>query len=454
MQKLNKQSGSILLAIILMMPFIVLIASTYMQLTVASLQIAKTDQFRTQAQFAADAGADFAMEEINLDDVWVGTGGEIELHNDNKIKTTYEVTITNVDTSHKSINSIGRTYRPVTATIPESSVSIDVGIRSIVSGSASVVSGVGGLTMKNSAKVVGGNVYVNGTLAMSNSSQIGLSISPIDVKVAHQSCPSPANASYPRVCAPGENGQPITFTNSAHIYGRVEATNQTNGANMTNTGLVASSTAPPVPLPDYDRAGQKTAVTSTITGASAGCSSGSKTWAANTKITGNVTISNSCKVTVEGNIWVTGNFEVKNSGELIVKNGLTSQPVVMIDGSSGLDLNNSAILRSNTNLIPIGFRIITYYSRASCSPDCSTVTGSDLYNSKDDATIDINNSASGPNTEFYARWTKVTAGNSGNVGALAGQTVALQNSFAVTFGTEITGFGSITWIIDSYKRAF
>ncbi len=453
MTKLNRQSGSILLSIIIMMPFIILIASIYMQLTVASLRIAKKDQFRTHAQFAADAGADYAMEAINLNNTWLGTGGEIELHNDGTAKTTYEITVTPIDNGHKTIKSVGRSFRPVSAIIAESSVSIEVGVRSIVSGgAASVVSGVGGMTMQNSAKILGGSVYINGTLDMTNPSQIGLTILPIDVKVAHQSCPSPANATYPRVCAPGENGQPIT--NTGHIYGRVEATNQTNGSNMSNTGLVASSTAPPVPMPDYDRTGQKAAVASTITGASADCSSGTKTWAANTKITGNVVISNSCKVTVEGNIWITGNFKMKNSSELIVKNGLTTPPVIMIDGNDGLDLNNGPTLKSNSNITPVGFRVITYYSTASCSPDCATVTGTDLFNSKDLATIDINQTTSAPNTEFYARWTKVTAGNSGNIGALAGQTVALKNSFAVTFGTEVTGFGTVVWIIESYKRAF
>ncbi len=459
MKKTIRQSGSILLAIILMFPFIILISATYTQLTVSSLRIAKIDQSRTHAQFAADAGADYAVDKINQDATWTGTavdagGPQIELHNDGKVKTTYEVTVSDVDDTHKSFVSIGRTYRPVNASTPEASISINVGVRGIVPGAASVVSGVGGLTMQNSSKIVGGNVYVNGTVTMTGSSQIGLITLPIDVKVAHQNCPVPADATYPRVCANGENGEPISMSNPAWIYGRVEATNQTNGARMSNTGLAAGITAPPIPLPNYARDAQKTAITTTITGASAGCSSGTKTWAANTKITGDVLVINSCQVTVEGNVWITGSLELRNSSELIVKAGLTIPPVIMIDGSNGLDTNQSSIFRSNTNATPVGFRVITYHSAASCSPDCSSVTGIDLLNSKNLATIDLNNTSSGPNTEYYARWTKVTAGNSGNIGALVGQTVALQNSFAITFGTQVTGFGSITWLVESYRKAF
>lgn len=451
MNLLKTQKGSVLISIIVIMPFFLLVAAAYMQFAVTGFQISRKDQYRTHAQFAADAGLDYAMEEINQNGTWTGTGSEVDLHNDGSIRTTYQIAVTDIDSTHKTMTSTGKTYLG-SSTSPESTISVDMGIRGVVSGQYSVVSGVGGLIMRNSSRIVNGSVYVNGRLTMSNTSQIGLSFLPVDVKVAHQSCPAGATPgpTYPRVCASGENGQPITLNNSARIYGDVEATNQTTGTNMSNGGLIVGSSPPPVSLPDYDRSSQKAAVTNVMTGAQASCSLGFKTWPANTRIDGDVTISGLCLVTVEGNVWITGSLRAQNTAILAVKSGLTQAPVVMVDGPNGIILRNSSILLPN--LSGTGFRMITYHN-ATGNPDAN-VTGTNLYNSQGITTIDLDNTASGLNTEFYARWSKVDAGNSAGVGALAGQTVELNNSLAISFGTSVTGFGDTVWVVESYKRSF
>lgn len=452
MTRLDKyQQGSILLAFIIMLPFLILITSLYMELSVSSFNLARRDQMQTHAQLAADAGVDQAMQEVNQDEDWTGTGTEVELQNADGVRTTYQVTASSSGNQSKTLTSVGRSYLSSSST-PRSTITVEAQLRGVPSGQYSIVSGVGGLVMENSARVVNGSVYVNGTLSMSNSAQIGLSILPVDVKVAHQSCPSPADATYPRVCASGENGQPITISNPARIYGEVRATNQTNGAGMSSPGLVANSSAPPVALPTYDRAAHKAAVSSEQTGAAAGCSNGIKVWPANLKINGNVAVSGQCKVTVEGDVWITGRLQLLNSAELIVKNGLSDPPVIMIDGQQGITMRNASSLTPNAT--DVGYRVITFASEASCSPDCADVTGTDLKNSQSLTTIDIDNVASGQNTEFYAHWSRLQAGNSGSIGALAGQTVHLKNSLAVTFGTSVSGFGDTVWVIDSLKRRF
>jgi hypothetical protein len=165
-----------------------------------------------------------------------------------------------------------------------------------------------------------------------------------------------------------------------------------------------------------------------------------------------VTVSNNCIVTVEGDVWITGTLTVSNSAQLVVSNSLgTTRPNLMIDGSV-VNFNNSALLKSNTS--STGFQIITYRSSPSCSPDCGTLTGQELYNSRNLTTINLNNSASGPNTIFYARWTRVTVNNSGAIGALVGQTVQLSNSSTITFGTSVPGGSTTSWVIDRYRRTF
>lgn len=446
------QRGSALLAVVIMFPFLALIAALYMGLSVSSYQNAKSGEFRTHAQLATDAGIDLALQEINTDTTWAGSGGEIELQNDGIVRTTYQTTVADVG-ENKEITSVGRTYSPVGETTPSSTLTIKVNLRPVTSGNFSLVTGVGGLYMNNNSKILGGNVHVNGEVEMSNSAQIGLSTSPVELSVAHQNCPNPVNATYPQICGGGENGEPIALNNSAHIYGNVQANNQTDGSNMSSPGLTASSGVAALPLPSHDRDAQKAAVAVERTGSDASCSgSQTKTWAANTKINGNVTLSNSCQIIVMGDVWITGRLTVSNSTKLIVSDSLgATRPDLMIDGEHA-QFSNSAILQSNAS--DTGFQVITYRSSPSCSPDCADVTGQELYNSRNLTTIDLANSASGPNTIFYARWTRVNVSNSGQIGALVGQTIQLSNSGAITFGTSVSGGGPTYWVIDGYRRAF
>jgi hypothetical protein len=364
----SQEAGSVILPFIITLPFLILIATYFMNLSVTSFKLAARDQHHTRAQFAVDGGIDLAMKELNLDSDWAGTGSEVEIFNDGSVRSTYESSVTAVDDDNKIVTVTGRTYRPVSDTTPEASVKIEVDIRAIHSGgSYSLVTGVGGLYMSNSSKIVGGEVFVNGEISLQNTAQIGLSTNPLDVFVAHQNCPNPADASYPQLCGNGENGEPITIQNTAHIYGDVRANNQTDGSNMSLPGLTASSGVSPGALPTHDRDAQKAAATTDVTGSAASCSgSQTRTWAANTKITGNVTVRNSCVVTVQGDVWITGTLSMENTSRMVVADSLGStRPNIMIDGSS-IEFRNSALLQSNSS--DTGFQIINYSSDAACSP--------------------------------------------------------------------------------------
>ena len=448
-----KESGSILLSFVITLPFIIIIAASYVSLATASFRSARQDQLHTHAQLSADAGADYAVDQISQNSDWSGTSAQIELLNSDNVRTTYDISVSTNGSTSKTITSVGRAFWPANSTTPAASVSINIGLRPVTSGDYSVVSGVGGLIMSNSAKILGGDVLVNGTVSLSNSAQIGLKMSPVDLEVAHQSCPTGGGDSYPRLCASGENGQPISLVNSSHIYGSVKANNQTDGDGMSNPGLVASSGVTPQTLPNHDRAVQKAAIADTITGSEASCSgSQTRTWAANTKITGNVVVSNSCRVSVQGDVWITGNLSISNSGRMSVADSLgATRPNIMIDGPSGANFSNSTVLASNN--VNTGFQVITYWSSDDCSPDRSNVTGEDLYNSRNISTIRLDNSASGPQTIFYARWSRVNIVNSGQIGALVGQSVKLANSGTITFGTSVST-STTFWVIDSYRRIY
>lgn len=446
----TNQKGTILLIFIITLPFTILMVLYYMSLSLTSYQVGRFDQLHTEAQLAADAGADYAIEQLATNSSWTGSAGEVTLHSDSKLRTTFSASVSS-SSSSKTIAVTGRTYWPASSVTASRSVSINVNLYPVTTGNYSIVAGAGGLIMSNNSKVVGGNALINGSITMSNSAQIGLSTNPVNVQVADQICPNPPDATYPRICNSGENGQPISINNTAHIYGSVTATNQTNGNGMSNSGLVAGGSIAPQALPTYDRASQKAAATNNLTGTAASCSNGSLTWPANTKITGDVNISNKCSVTINGNVWITGNLNLSNSAQLVVSNTVaTTRPNIMIDGSTGLTLSQSSQVVANSS--NTGVEFYTFYSKASCSPDCTSVTGTDLANSRTLSTITMSNSASAPNSILYAYWSQVQLSNSGQIGAVIGQTIQLSNTATITFGTS-SGIGSTTWVVKGYSRS-
>ncbi len=449
--------GSALLTVIIVLPILITITLSYMSLSVTSLRLAVFDKMRTHAQFAVDAGVDIAAQEINNDPSWAGsqdefgTLGEIEVMNQDNVRTTYESVVTNINDNRKLVTVVGRTYNPSVDTTPTTSITINAELRAVRAGDFSIVTGVGGLFLSNSARILGGDVLVNGVIEMSNTAQIGLSNNPVEVNVAHQNCPNPPDATYPRLCGSGENGQPISISNSAFIYGNVRANNQTNTNGISN--LVASSGVTPQLLPGHDRAAQTSAVTTTRTGSSASCTSvnGTRTWAANTRITGNVEIDKNCRITIMGDVWIEGNLTLGNSGQIIVSDSLgATRPNIMVDGKDTKLRNTSQITSNN---VSTGVQVISYWSSSACSPNCSNVTGVDLFNSSDEITIELDNSAAGPNSIFYSKWSRVLISNSGQIGALIGQTVELRNNSAITFGTSV-GVGDTFWVLDGYRRSF
>lgn len=444
----DNQDGFLIILFLIVLPFLIAIATYYSSEALTSFQVARFDQLHTEAQLAADAGADYGIEQLAVNNNWSGTGSEITLHNGQNIRTTFFDTVTNGSNS-KTIAVIGRTYWPASSTTASRSVSIYVDLYPVTSGNFSVVAGSGGLYMSNSAKIPSGNVFINGEIRMSNNAQIGLSTNPVTVQVADDICPTTSPyTNYPEVCT---SGNPITITNSAHIYGNVTATNQTSGNGMSNSGLQAGSVTP-MALPTYNRSAQQSAVTTTLSGSAASCSGESHViWPANSEITGNVTLSNSCSVDVLGNVWITGNLNVSNSSQIEVDNSVgTNRPVIMIDGSSGANFGNGASITPNSD--NTGVEVITFYSTASCSPNCTSVSGADLHNSRTISTINMSNNFSAADTILYAYWTQVNMSNSGQVGAIIGQTISMSNNAAITFGNSSSGIGSTTWMVKGYRR--
>lgn len=439
--------------------------------TITNHSTAVHNNYAINAQMAADAGLDEALNKMNTVTDWTGTGGEVTLLDDatTKIKTTYDVTVTaGIDDEHKTLNVTAKTYSPNTAASPKVTRKYAMDIEAVTSGNGptSVSSGVGGLILNANAKISGGDVVVDGKITMSNNSQIGLSTNPVNVRVADQICPLDHGSGYPRVCdsALGDTiTDPIVMGLTSKIYGNVQAKNQTSGTNMSNPGLVTCSgtNCDPVALPPFDRTSFKSAVnasgqTMTSTQAST-CSGGVVNWPAGVHITGgNVVTPNNCTVKINGNVWIDGSFTPGNNGKVAVQDSLgTTMPDIVVDGSGGITLNNNATVVPNN--LGTGAEMLTFWSAdTSCSPDCSSITGTDLYTSQNTQTINLDNNGAAPGSILYAYWSKITISNNGAIGAVAGQTVQLSNNAVINFTSSVPGSDNriTTWVKRGYMRVY
>lgn len=457
MRRLGNQKGTtIMVSIIISITFLV-VALAISSLALANYRSAKKSYVSLSALTVAESGIDQAIYQLNQDNTYTGTSPTCPLAASNSNPTSlfndasngkaiYETCITNGTTANEKIlYSRGRIYLPTTAVTPFSERTVRVILTgSNTGGNYSVQTGPGGLILSNSASITNGAVYVGGKIAMSNTATIGSVANPVNTWAAYYNCPVPATSAYPIPC---NTGEPISISNTAHIYGDVRANNQTTTSKMSNGGLVASSGVANVTLPNYDRNAQKSAATNSMSAASASCSNNqTRTWPANLHITGgNVSLSNNCVVTMMGNVWIDGNLTTSNRAIIKIDDSVSSQPTIMIDGAGGYTMSNQSTLATNAS--QIGPQIITFWSAAACSPNCNDVTGSDLYNSQSVQTINIANQGLGAGANFYSRWSKVVVGNSGTVNKIIGQTVQLSNTGGISFGLNQSG-GNSPYIYD------
>jgi hypothetical protein len=459
----RQQRGYVLLLTLITAMSLFIALSGILSLSTINYSTAKRTLSDLSSQYVAEAGADKAVFEINQDNTHTGTNtvcpisgtgsNPVTFFNDAvKGKGTYETCVTNGTIPNEKIVYVtAKVYIPATAANPISVRKLKLVIEGTQQAGYAVNIGPGGLVMNNSATITTGPVYVGGYLTMNNSARIGSAGSPISVEVANARCPNGGGATYPQICASGVQPNPITLNNTARIYGNVSANGQTNTGGMSNGGLVASTGVSAPALPDYDRASHTAAVTSTLTSSAASCNgSQSKTWPANVRITGNVSLSNSCTITVNGDAWIDGNLTLSNSSILRVGAGVTTAPRIMVDGSSGISLNNTSVI--STNASSIGFYFITFRSTASCSPNCTSVTGVDLYNSQQVTTININNQGLAAGSTFYARWTGLSLANGGTIGSILAQRIQLNNSGNITFGTSLAGGGTYSYDVRYYEQ--
>lgn len=462
----TNNSGMILVSVLVLTTVLMIIGFSLMSASSSQYYLANTDIASVNAIQVAEAGVEQSVKELNDSDSFNGYAVAQTLFNDQTQGTgtfTVEIADSPDDSNAKIITSTGKVYR-YGQVKPVALKKIRVTVVGTSSNGYSVHTGPGGLILGGSANITNSDVYVNGTITMTGAAKIGTASQPLKVYAANYACPTGTSPgpTYPQVCT---SSQPISLAYSTIIYGTTCATGQTNtGPNnnfktgTTGLGLVVGCTAPQVSTPTYDRAAQISAVTTTKTStdSSVDCTkwlSGiafTRTWPANLKLTGNVNIASSCDLTVTGNVYITGNLTVGGAAKIRVADSVgTNRPVIIVDGTISAAGSGGLIANSSGT----GVEFISFKSSASCSPSCTTVTGTDLKTSQGLQTVTAGGGGNLAAGVFYAYWGKIVITGSGNVGAAIGQTVDMSGAGTVTFGSGV-GAGARTWTITSYQQMY
>lgn len=471
-QTIEQQRGSVLVMVFILGVVFAAVGVSILQFTVTQRTIATRNLANINALLAAEAGIEQSLHRLNQEDDFVGITTEEEFfNNETQGRGVYLTTVEEAEDSNaKIITAIGRVYRKDGTVDPRSERKIRAVVVGTKSEGSSVHSGPGGLILGGSANITNTDVHVNGTITMSGAARIGTETKPVNVNVANIACPAGNNPgpTYPSLCT---TSQPISipdWSNTA-IIGNVCATGQTqskfpdspsNGGQPQirggsgGQGLIPGCVAEPVNPPTYNRAAHKAAVSITAAGNSNTYTCQSwpfdRTWPANLQLNGNVNIGGSCNITINGNAYITGNLDIGGAARIQVADSVGSaRPVIMVDGN--INVGGSAQLIANAS--GTGIHFISFKSSAGCSPECASLSGNDLKTSQQLLTVDIGGAVNLPGMIFHAYWGKVRLSGSGNVGALAGQTIDMQGAGTVTFGTQLSS-GTQTWTISGYQRVY
>lgn len=456
-------AGSFMAAALLITVIITAIGVSLTEIVVTQYSHTKRSTFVANSLLVAEAGIEKSLAEMNNDENFTGFSTPQEFFSsENQGKGTYTSVVENLGSeSTKVITSTGKVYRLNDLNNPVSTRVVKVTIVGTESEGYSVFTGPGGLLMSGSANITNSDVYVNGFITLSGAAKIGTFNQPVNVNVAHMSCPpgSAPGSSYPLVCGSGQ-GQPISLAYSTNIYGTVCATNQTSvGPNnniqggSTGLGLQVGCVAPVVSQPDYDRAAHIASVTTTANANSSTYQCNgvrTPTLVSNLRLNGNYSTGGSCTATLSGNLYITGDLTIGGASKLkVAESAGTTRPVVLVDGT--INVGGSAQLIANSQ--GTGIQFISFKSSASCNPGCTSVTGNELKTSQNLLTVDVGGAANLPGMIFQAYWGKVRIAGSGNVGAAIGQTVDLNGAGTVTFGTKLAT-GNKIWTVTSYQQVF
>lgn len=269
--------------------------------------------------------------------------------------------------------------------------------------------------------IVGGNVYIRGRLTLVNQAKVNIPSYRLDV--ANIGCGT--RATFPVACT---GQQPIDATAFAAKASAspICAPGQTVMTHL--TGYQAGCTLSNSNFPTFNKgnftAGMTTSVNSNVT-----CNNGNEhTLAANTRVNGNFTADFCRDLTLAGNAYITGNLTLTYTSNVKVANGLTTPPIIVVNGKVEIS-SVTDIIANSAGVTPI---IISFYSTNSgcrTSDSCVTIPNTDLYDTINGSNYAISlKSYADFKGSLYAYFGTVEIDFGVMTGALAGQKMIIKNN--------------------------
>ena len=166
----KKQQGSILVTILVIIPFFIAVLGAVLLIANSNLTRAKSRIMMLQAQYAAESAADQAIAMLNSgNDAYTGTNTPVTLlTNGNLYRATYTVNVAAGATNKlKTITATGNVYVPATATTPSFTRSIEVVAERTSSTTSSSMLSRNIISAGSSIKdLKGKDIFVNGYIEL------------------------------------------------------------------------------------------------------------------------------------------------------------------------------------------------------------------------------------------------------------------------------------------------
>ncbi len=250
----KQESGSVIVSILVVMLFLTTIIFGLIVLASSNLTRARNRIFLLQAQYAAESGADAAIAMLNAGTTtYSGTGGEIQILNNNQYRSTYTTTVVaGADDKEKIITATGKVYAPKTASVATQSRTIEVVSQRTSSTTATSIMSRNIIETGTSVKDIKvKDIYVNGfiNLTKNTNNLIAENIIVADKNTGAANCSIGGTGTLTKPTSfttPGQTKTKITmaYNNCVNPPGNNSNTNFDVLPNQTNINKIQSTNIP------------------------------------------------------------------------------------------------------------------------------------------------------------------------------------------------------------------
>jgi hypothetical protein len=430
---LRGQRGIIMPTVILLILFLALTGLTLTDFVLGNMRAAQRLNYGSMAQIGADAGAEYAIRQLNIDETYAGTGGEQPLMTgpSSRYRVSYEATVSpGAYSSQKIVEATGRTYVPASAPAPKLVRKIRVYMQAGSSNfTHSVQTGTGPLYMYGNTGI-NGTLFTNNYIRMQdNATQIGGTIEIADRDTSN-GCALADNGSatnstiltnYP-ICgvtttgstvntSAGVTTKPLPYVNREELLGGISANSSCTPVN--------SPTGPqpyPIPSAHYPDAG-----TGEEGDTAGGC---------------NMILDGNKSYTISGDIHVRGDFLTDRN--TITTTG-SNDIYILVEGKLDID---RVVVAGPAPIIFVAYSPIDSNGDQTL-PNALEIKGSNL---------DLNAYFLAPNGSIgFGGSTSLT----GAIGAMAAKSVVMKGNAASTFlSVYPSSLNSRVWFVQEYQRVF